>query len=314
MVPLQIDSLTVQYGAVTALRDLDLTIQDGEVFGFLGPNGAGKSTTINVVMDLTRPTSGSVTVFGHDPQTEQRAVREHLGVLPEASGYYESATAREHLEFAVEMHRTATDPTALLERVGLVDAADRPVGGFSKGMRQRLGLAIALVGDPELLVLDEPLGGLDPDGARILRDIVRQERDKGTAVFFSSHIMSQVEALCDRVGILHDGELVTVGTIAALCDRLDVDRSVVLTVGGIPDEVDIETIDGVIDIDRFAGGVQITCGDVAAIGPVVNRLDAAGATIRDISFDGGSLEQLFLTITADNERAAPTSREESVEI
>lgn len=314
MVPLQIDSLTVQYGDVTGLRDLDLTIQDGEVFGFLGPNGAGKSTTINVVMDLIRPTSGSVTVFGHDPQTEQRAVRERLGVLPEASGYYESATACEHLEFAIEMHRAAIDPTGLLERVGLADAADKPVGGFSKGMRQRLGLAIALVGDPELLILDEPLGGLDPDGARILREIVREERDRGTAVFFSSHIMSQVEALCDRVGILHGGELVTVGTVAALCDRMDVDRSVILTVDGIPDGLDIETIDGVVDIERFAGRDQITCGDVAAIGPVVSRLDAAGATIRDISSDGGTLEQLFLTVTTRNERTDSPQRDAPVEI
>lgn len=305
MVPLKIDSLTVRYGEVTAVSDLDLTIQDGEVFGFLGPNGAGKSTTINVVMDLTRPTSGSVTVFGHDPQTDQRAVRERLGVLPETSGYYEHATAREHLEFAVGMHRAMTDPTALLERVGLADAADRPVSGFSKGMRQRLGLAVALVGDPDLLVLDEPLGGLDPEGARILRETIREERDRGTAVFFSSHIMAQVEALCDRVGILHDGELVTVDTVAGLRNRVDTDRSVVLIVSDIPDDLDIATTEGVSDIERFAGGIRLTCRDAAAIGPVVSRLDAVGATIRDIRSTGGTLEQLFLTVTTNGERTDP---------
>jgi ABC-2 type transport system ATP-binding protein len=301
MVPLQIDSLTVQYDGVTAVRDLDLTIRDGEVFGFLGPNGAGKSTTIDVITDLTRPTSGSVTVLGHDPQTEPRAVRERLGVLPEATGYYERATAREHLAFAVEMHRAATDPTALLERVGLADAADRPVGGFSKGMRQRLGLAVALVGDPELLVLDEPLGGLDPEGARILREVVRAERDAGTAVFFSSHIMSQVEVLCDRVGILHDGELVAVDTVAALRERMDAERPVVLTVAGVPGELDVRALDGVVDVEPVADCTRITCRDAAAMGPVVGRLDGAGATVRDVSSAGGTLEQLFLAVTAGDD-------------
>jgi len=216
MAAIEVRSLTKRYGSLHAVRDLDLTVERGEVFGFLGPNGAGKSTTIDILLDFVRRSSGSVSVLGHDPERDPQAVRERIGVLPEAGGFYGRDTARDHLRFAVAMKRTDDDPDALLDRVGLADAADRPVGGFSKGMRQRLGLAIALVGAPELLVLDEPLGGLDPSGARHLRDIVRTERDRGAAVFFSSHIMDQVETVCDRVGIMHDGALVAVDTVPAL--------------------------------------------------------------------------------------------------
>ncbi|MFC7177362.1 ABC transporter ATP-binding protein [Halosegnis marinus] len=176
---LEVDSLTKRYGEVTAVDGLSFQVGPGEVFGFLGPNGAGKSTTIDILLDFVRPTSGSVRVCGHDPETAPRAVRRRVGVLPEATGYYERASAREHLRFAAEMKDADPTPERKLERVGLGDAVDRPVGGFSKGMRQRLGLAMALVGRPDLLVLDEPLAGLDPAGARRVRTLVREERDRG---------------------------------------------------------------------------------------------------------------------------------------
>jgi ABC-2 type transport system ATP-binding protein len=216
MTAIETRSLTKRYGSLHAVRNLDLTVERGEVFGFLGPNGAGKSTTIDILLDFVRRTSGSVSVLGHDPEENPRAVRERIGVLPETTGLYDRDTARDHLELARRMRRSDDDPDALLDRVGIAEAADRPVGDFSKGMRQRLGIAVALVGSPDLLLLDEPLGGLDPSGARRLREIVRAERDRGAAVFFSSHIMSQVETICDRVGILHDGELVAVDTVGAL--------------------------------------------------------------------------------------------------
>jgi ABC-2 type transport system ATP-binding protein len=221
MAAIEVQSLTKRYGSLHAVRDLELTVERGEVFGFLGPNGAGKSTTIDILLDFIRRTEGEVSVLGYDPEENPRAVRERIGVLPEAGGFYRRDTARDHLRFAIEMKRADDDPDALLERVGLSDAADRPVGGFSKGMRQRLGVAIALVGTPGLIILDEPLGGLDPSGARRLREIVCAERDRGAAVFFSSHIMDQVEAICDRVGILHDGELVAVDTVPALREAVN---------------------------------------------------------------------------------------------
>jgi ABC-2 type transport system ATP-binding protein len=298
---LEIDSLTKRYGEVTAVDGLSLRVAAGEVFGFLGPNGAGKSTTIDILLDFVRPTSGSVRVCGHDPQTAPRAVRRRVGVLPEATGYYERASAREHVQFAVELKRADHGAARLLERVGLADAGDRPVGGFSKGMRQRLGVAMALVGRPDLLVLDEPLAGLDPAGARRVRTLVREERDRGAAVLLSSHITEQVETLCDRVGILSGGDLAMVDTVVGLRERLEADRPVVLTLAERPTDLAVETLDGVTGVCEGGASVRVTCRDAAAAGPVVAQLDAAGTTLLDVDSRGGSLEQLFLTLTDDEQ-------------
>jgi len=175
------------------------------VYGFLGPNGAGKSTTIDMVLDLVRPTEGTVRVLEQDATTDGVAIRKRTGVLPDGFAVYDRLTGRQHVEFAVRSKEADDDPDALLDRVGLLDDADRKAGGYSKGMRQRLALAMALAGDPDLLILDEPSSGLDPAGAKEMREIVRAEADRGATVFFSSHILEQVEAVCDRVGILREG-------------------------------------------------------------------------------------------------------------
>lgn len=308
MSAIEIESLTKQYGAVTAVQDLDLTVNAGEVFGFLGPNGAGKSTTINVLLDFVRPTSGTVTVLGRDSNQNPRAVRERIGVLPEASGFYEQDTARDHLRFAIAMNRTDDDLEQLLDRVGIADAADRPVGGFSKGMRQRLGLAIALVGSPAVLVLDEPLGGLDPSGARRLREIVRAERDRGATVFFSSHIMDQVETICDRVGIMHDGNLVAVDTVEALRTSSVTPTTITLSVGTIPDGLvdDLTSLDDVEAAHVEDGSIVVECTAPGAKAAVVSRVDRAGVPILDIDTEAQSLEDVFMTLTHDPEQTAVT--------
>ncbi|WP_327053892.1 ABC transporter ATP-binding protein [Halomicrococcus gelatinilyticus] len=294
-------SLTKQYGSLHAVRDVDLVVERGEVFGFLGPNGAGKSTTIDVLLDLVRPTSGSVSVLGRDPQEEPRAVRERVGVLPEAFGYYGDATARDHVAFAVDMKRATADPSAVLERVGLADAADRRVEGFSKGMRQRLGLAMALVGDPDLLILDEPLAGLDPTGARLLRDVVRAERDRGVAVFLSSHIMDQVETLCDRVGIMNQGELVAVDDVERLRSTVARQSTFVVTVDAVPDDHGVANVDGVADVTARDGTLRVSCTDATAKAAVVRRLEAAGATVLDVCNESTPLEELFVALTGSND-------------
>jgi ABC-2 type transport system ATP-binding protein len=197
MTAIETQGLTKRYGsgddAVLAVDGLDLTVEEGEVFGFLGPNGAGKSTTIDMLLDYGRPTSGTATVLGLDAQDDSEQLRERIGVLPEGYGLYDRLTGRRHLEFAVEWQDADDDPDEILDRVGLDDDdAARPVGDYSKGMQQRLGLGMALVGQPDLLILDEPSSGLDPIGIREMRDIVRAEADRGATVFFSSHIMSEV--------------------------------------------------------------------------------------------------------------------------
>ena len=302
MPAIELQSLSKRFGSVDAVRDVTLQIDSGEVFGFLGPNGAGKSTTINILLDFVRRTSGSVSVLGYDPEEDPRAVREQLGVLPEASGFYNRDTALDHLEFAIAMKRADNDPDALLERVGIAYAADRQVGGFSTGMRQRLGLAIALVDEPDLLILDEPLGGLDPEGACILREIVRDERDRGAAVFFSSHIMNQVEAICDRVGIMNGGELVAVDTVRQLQAETAASATLIVSVESVPDGITsrLMEIGGVEDVMEQEGTIRVAYSTPRAKAPVITRLDAAGVTITDITTDGTSLEQVFTSMTAED--------------
>ena len=235
------DDLTKRYGELTALDGLDLTVDRGEVYGFLGPNGAGKSTTIGLLMNYSKPTSGTARVLGMDPWTDVVDCHQRVGILPDRFDTYADRSARRHLQLVADTKRADDDPVGLLERVGLGDAVDRPAGEFSQGMEQRLALAMSLVGDPELLILDEPFTGLDPHGVALVRDVVESESDRGTTVFFSSHVLGQVELVCDRVGILHRGRLVDEGTLSAFRDRLD------LTADATVEDVFVHLTDGAAD-------------------------------------------------------------------
>lgn len=216
-------NLTKHYNGTKALDGLNLSVEIGETYGFIGPNGAGKSTTIGLLMDYLRPTSGSATVLGYDPYKEVVALHRRVGILPDPIALYEDLTGRRHLQFVIDTKDVDNDPVELLERVGLSDSGEQTVGDYSQGMKQRLGVAISLVGDPELLILDEPFTGLDPHGVREVREIVHQESEHGTTVFFSSHVLDQVERVCDRVGILYDGELVAEGELRTLRKRVGLD-------------------------------------------------------------------------------------------
>jgi ABC-2 type transport system ATP-binding protein len=239
------EGLTKRYGSTAVVDSLDLVVDADEVFGFLGPNGAGKSTTIGMLLDYVRPTSGSVRVLGRDSR-DVVDVHRRLGVLPDRYGLYPDLTARQHLEFVVDTKGASDDPEALLARVGLADATDQQAATFSQGMEQRLALAMALVGTPDLLVLDEPFTGLDPHGVRTVREIVHEENERGAAVFFSSHVLGQVELVCDRVGIVHEGRLVASGTLEELRSQADVERdasmeSVFVSLTGDTGPIETET-------------------------------------------------------------------------
>ncbi len=204
---------------VTAVRDLSLEVRQGEIFGLLGPNGAGKTTTIKVLLGFVQPTSGTATICG--AAAGSIAARKKLGFLPENPALYEFLRGDEFLVFAGRMaglsaHDARVQSEKMLEQVGLAGRADRPVRRFSKGMVQRLALAQALIGDPELVILDEPMSGLDPIGRKDVRDIILKLRTEGRTVLFSSHILSDVEALCDRVGLVVDGRLTDCGALGDL--------------------------------------------------------------------------------------------------
>ena len=305
MAAIELDGVTKRFGDVTAVSDLDLTVPEGEVFGFLGPNGAGKSTTINMLLDFVRPTDGEIRVLGLDAGRESVAVRRRTGVLPEGYDVYHRLTGRKHVEFAMRSKEVDGDPDAILERVGIADAADRKAGDYSKGMRQRLTLGMALVGDPDLLILDEPSSGLDPGGAREMRDIVREEADRGATVFFSSHVLGQVEAVCDRVGILREGELVAEDSIKGLRDAVEGGETLVITVDAASED-DLEAVralDGVSNAATDGGTVTVTC-DADTKTAVIGALEDAGVTVKDFQTEETSLEDLFLAYTEGAEVSA----------
>jgi len=298
MAAIELDGVTKRFGDVTAVEELDLTVPEGEVFGFLGPNGAGKSTTINVLLDFVRPSSGRVEVLGMDPQADSVAVRDRTGVLPEGFSVYDRLTGREHIEFAIESKEADVDPDAVLDRVGLAGDGDRKAGGYSKGMAQRLALGMALVGDPDLLILDEPSSGLDPAGAKEMRDIVREEADRGATVFFSSHVLGQVEAVCDSVGILRDGELVARDSIEGLRETVGTGATLEITAEGVTDD-DLGAVRGLDGVDAAStdgATVTVQC-DSEAKTAVIGALEDAGVAVEDFSTRESSLEDLFLAYT-----------------
>ena len=202
-----------------ALRPLRLTVEEGEVFGFLGPNGAGKTTTLKLLMGLVFPTAGTARILG--VEMDDPRVKSQIGFLPEQPYFYDHLTARELLDYygqlsGVPAKGRSARVDEMLARVGLSDSAGVQLRKFSKGMLQRVGLAQAILHDPKLVFLDEPMSGLDPMGRREVRDLIQQLRHEGKTVFFSTHILSDAEALCDRVGVIHQGELRGVGAVAEL--------------------------------------------------------------------------------------------------
>src|ERR1700733_5251521 len=204
---------------VTAVQDLSLTVEPGQVYGLLGPNGSGKSTTMKIVLGLVTPTAGSTEIFGRDSTSVES--REDVGFLPENPYFYKFLTGEETLQFygklcGLNAARRRERSKELLKLVGLEKAADRRLGGYSKGMLQRIGLAQAMVQEPHLLVLDEPTAGVDPAGSREIRDLILDFKKRGITVLLCSHLLGQVQEICDRIGILHQGDLVREGKLDEL--------------------------------------------------------------------------------------------------
>lgn len=213
--------LTRKYGQLTAVDRLDLAIDPGEIFGFLGPNGAGKTTTIKMLVGLLSPTSGTATVFGVDVVKDPMKAKALVGYVPDTPDIYEKLSARELLEFVADLRkmdrrRAASRIQELLALFELVDRQDEPLGGYSHGMKQKVCIACALLGEPKVLFLDEPTVGLDPRSARLIKDVLRKVADDGGTVFVSTHVLEIAERMCDRVGIIQKGRLIALGTVEEL--------------------------------------------------------------------------------------------------
>ena len=228
---IEAEGLTKKYGHQVAVNDLNIQIREGEVFGFLGPNGAGKTTTLLMFLGLTEPTSGKVKVIGFDPTRDPFHVKEKVGYLPENVGFYDDMDARQNLQYIARLNRIPDKVSAgrideSLKVVDLLEEVGKKVGTYSKGMRQRLGIAEVLIKEPKLIFLDEPTIGLDPDGTNRMLDLIHSlSREKNITIFLSSHLLDQVQRICDRVGIMIKGDLVAMGPIEELAKKkLGVDK------------------------------------------------------------------------------------------
>ena len=218
---ISVQGLVHEFGELRALDGVSLHVRAGEVFGYLGPNGAGKSTTVKILLGLLQPKAGTVEVAGVDLAVDPLGVRERIGYLPEIISLYEALTPEEHLQFVARLRGMEADvierrSRALFEAFDLTDRAREPIRTFSKGMRQKVALALAFVHRPPVLILDEPLAGLDATAALILKDLIRGFAERGTAVLYCSHVLDVVERVCDRAMILNKGKTVAEGTIEEL--------------------------------------------------------------------------------------------------
>ena len=222
---LETKDLTKRYGAFVAVDHLNLAVHEGEVFGLLGPNGAGKTTTILMLLGLTEPTGGQVRVLGFDPSRQPLRVKAHVGYMPDQVGFYDELSARENLAYIAKLNAIARREIdrridEVLERVHLKDVADRRVGTFSRGMRQRLGLADVLIKRPKLIIMDEPTQGLDPELAHEFLDLIRKLKEEGITILLSSHLLHQVQVICDRVGLFSQGRMVLQGAVPELARKV----------------------------------------------------------------------------------------------
>jgi ABC-2 type transport system ATP-binding protein len=270
---IKLNGLTKRYGDFTAVDHLDLTINKGEVFGLLGPNGAGKSTTILMLLGLTEPSEGSVSVCGIDPVSRPVDVKKRVGYLPEDVGFYEKYTGLENLVFTAQLNgmskAEAYDKASkLLEQVGLAEHADKKTGVYSRGMRQRLGLADVLIKNPEVIILDEPILGIDPYGVREFLDlIIKLSKEDGITVLFSSHHLYQVQQVCDRVGLFVGGKLLAEGDINSLSQQLFGNNAYTIELnvagkavnGSASPEETLKKIDGVISVSEEKGRLLVEC-------------------------------------------------------
>lgn len=278
-----------------ALAGLDLTIRENELFGFLGRNGAGKTTAIKILSGLLKPTSGEASLFGANSRSPE--ARRFIGYLPEQPYFYEYLTPRETIDFYGQLRGLSAADRAqqwkrLADLLDLGAIADQPIKSFSKGMRQRIGFAVALVGDPPLLILDEPMSGLDPLGRRMIRELILEQRAQGKTVFFSSHVLGDVQQICDRVGILVKGRLTQQGKIADLVEER-VKRVEVTACGLAPEG--IAAAAALAEEHRIAGAAAIfTFAEDTRADEAVKLIHQHGGKLREFTPLRETLEDYFL--------------------
>jgi ABC-2 type transport system ATP-binding protein len=285
----------------TALQPLHLTVEEGEVFGFLGPNGAGKTTTLKLLMGIVFPTSGSARILGHDFHDPD--VKKQIGFLPEQPYFYDYLSAPELLDYYAQLCGVSSEERrkripALLDRVGLPDVGKTQLRKFSKGMLQRVGIAQAIIHDPKIVFLDEPMSGLDPLGRREIRELLQELKDQGKTVFFSTHILSDAEALCDRVAVIHKGELRGIGVVEDLQSK-SASKTEVVWHGSHA----LAAVSRWVSETRTTGEIVRAVASSQDLDMLLEKLRQQHAQIVSVTPVHGTLEDYFLTHTSESETA-----------
>jgi len=301
------EHLTRKFGTLVAVDRLNIEIKEGDIYGFLGPNGAGKTTTIRMLSTLIKPTSGTACIMGFDVRKEPNRARRAIGIMPERPGFYEEMTGRKQLRFYGEFYKLPrpkldTRIEDLMARMGLSRFIDAAIKTYSHGMRKRLAIAQALLHDPRILILDEPSTGLDPAGVQEFRELIRTLNKEGYTIFLSSHMLPEIQQLCNRVGILRRGQLVAEDTIDNLRDQLIAKSSDRITVvaTGINDIIleSVRAIDGVASADRSEWGMMVLAEQGTSVQADVNDvLVRSGAKVTAFTTLQPTLEDVFLDIT-----------------
>lgn len=290
---------------VEAVRGVDFEVRQGEVFGLLGPNGAGKTTTLKMLLGLIFPSAGKAQLFGGRPG--DRKVMARLGYLPENPYVYSYLRPLEFLDLCGRLNGLPRQERRkrsqeLVERVGLAGATDRPIGKFSKGMTQRIGLAQALLHDPELLILDEPMSGLDPIGRKQVRELLIDERKRGKTLIFTSHILSDVERICDRVVILREGRVTHRGALSELLRSEE--QRVDVVIAGAPNDLEQALLSEHPSAYTHLGSLHVDVPSEEAVGPLLARVLKAGARVESVTPRRQELETLFVDSPEPGSEAA----------
>ena len=301
------DNLTKIYGKRTALDHVSFEVPEGEIFGFVGPNGAGKTTTLRILAGLLEPGSGRASIDGVDVVQQPQQVHSRIGYMPDFFGVYDQLTVTEYLDFYAACYRQSKQRRTkivgeLLELIGLTERRDQLVDTLSRGLKQRLCLARALVHDPVVLLLDEPASGLDPRARVEMREILKELRGMGKTIIISSHILPELTELCTMIGIIDHGRMRATGTVQDVIRRLSADRRLRITVVGdkAPALAILEPLEAVLNVEVLNGAIEATYeGDEAAAAEILQALTAAGIKVSAFSQVDGGLEEAFMRATSE---------------
>jgi len=305
-IAIEVNSLVKKYGDLTAVDSISFTINKGEIFSFLGPNGAGKTTTVEILECLRKPTSGRAYVLGFDILKDEDEIKKRIGVLPQEFNTFDSLTVRENLQYFAGMFGSSVDVDGLIKLVDLEDKRNEQYKKLSGGLKQRLGVAMALVNDPEIVFLDEPTSGLDPKARHEVWNVIRGLKRQGKSVFLTTHYMEEAEALADTVTIIHKGKIVATGTPEELITQYGQRNLLILKNTDKIAVPLIETMGLEANFDSHAGDVKVTLNHSSDVSEIVRALTLKQIPFGEMQLKRSSLEDVFLNLTGETLREAET--------